>query len=145
MAALVVSSLHNFTCTVNTQPLYWSIASYTGCVGGEKLLSIAWALGLGLGQGYVAYFQNESMFCIISGREDYVPVNMTAFTARSRSSFEIITTEDDVDEDPETILLRLELVNDTGISVQLVEGVVTILDNDGMYINQCKHIAHALT
>ena len=42
-----------------------------------------------------------------------------------------------MDEDRETFFLRLELADDVDISVQFVEAVVTILDDDSM--SACMH------
>ena len=64
--------------------------------------------------------------------QDYSPLNTSVTTSRysNRLQLQIATAEDEVDEDPETFFLRLELVESTNIPVKLVEAVVTILDND---------------
>ena len=78
----------------------------------------------------------------ITDLQDYQPLNTTVTTARF-FTFPISTIEDGVDEDPETFFLRLELVEDTDISIQLSPGeaVVTILDDDSM----CNSVYIALT
>ena len=57
---------------------------------------------------------------------------------RSSNSFQITTVEDEVDEDPETFLLRLELAEDNDnilIPFSLMDqAVVTVLDDDGVYL-----------
>ena len=63
---------------------------------------------------------------------DYPFFNTTTNTSSLSNTFEIATAEDEIFEDAETFFLRLELTKDTDITIQLVEAVLTILDNDGM-------------
>ena len=65
--------------------------------------------------------------------QDYRPYNRTISITSSRSTYiYIYCIDDEVDEDPETIIVRLEQVDDRDLPVQFVEqAVVTIRDNDG--------------
>ena len=85
---------------------------------------------------------NSHSIFVITDLQDYQPLNTTVATV-GFLTLPITTIEDGVDEDPETFFLRLELVEDTDISIQLSPGeaVVTILDDDSM----CNVVYIALT
>ena len=80
----------------------------------------------------------------ITDPQDYQPLNTSRMITGSSRFFQITTVEDKVDEDPETFSLRLELAEDNNlIPLSLVDqAVVTILDDDGVYL--CTRLSVAV-